>query len=367
MPDLFFYGTLRHVPLLDIVLGQTFDASNLTVDVLPDHAVYAAVEGPFPVLVPESEAEAEGVLVRGLDTADIGRLTFYEAGFDFKLEPKRLKSGTEALVFAPSNQWTPGDVWRFAEWEAQWAALSCEAAREVMAQFGKASPDDIARAFPRIRARAQSRVNAGQSRHGERTLQGQVDVLQNKQVYSGFYAMHEVRLRHQAFKGGIGPVIDRGVFVASDAALVLPYDPETDRVLVVEQFRVGPLTRGDRTVWHMEPVAGLIDPGETPEETARREALEEAGLEMQALHAVSEGYSSPGGSTDFHYLYVGICELPQEGTRIGGVADEGEDIRAHVLPFDLVMSWAESQRISNGPLALAIYWLAHHRARLRSL
>ncbi|MCB2157335.1 MAG: NUDIX domain-containing protein, partial [Rhodobacteraceae bacterium] len=45
-----------------------------------------------------------------------------------------------------------------------------------------------------------------------------------------------------------------------------------DRVLLIEQFRMGPYARGDAEPWLIEAIAGRVDPGETPEDAARREA-----------------------------------------------------------------------------------------------
>ena len=132
----------------------------------------------------------------------------------------------------------------------------------------------------------------------------------------------------------------------------------SDRVLLVEQVRTGPIARGDASLWQLEPVAGLIDPGETPETTAYREAEEEAGLTLTSLVPIAETYSSPGGSADFLYLFIGLCALPDVTSRLGGLATEGEDIRSHIFAFETVLDMAERMVLANLPLTMAIYWLA---------
>lgn len=366
MSDLFVYGTLRHVPLLESVLGKTVGPARSQPDSLPDHSVLISDNGLCPWLSPDQGRDACGDLVRDLNADDLDRLSFYAAVFSYDLLALSLSSGAKAQGFGLNAPAATGALWSFDDWKAQWAELACETAREIMDHFGQTAPDAVAKRLDRIRTRAWSRVLAKTSKHGAGVLAGDIQIAHRNRAYSGFYALDDLRLRHQAFAGGMGQSIDRAVFVPSDAALVLPYDPVTDRVLLVEQFRVGPLARGDKTVWQMEPVAGLIDPGEAPETTARREAMEEAGLELAELLPVAESYTSPGGSSDFQYLYIGLCSLPHQTTRIGGVADEGEDIRAHVFPFSDLLTWAETQTLANTPLALATYWLAHHRTRLRS-
>jgi nudix-type nucleoside diphosphatase (YffH/AdpP family) len=158
----------------------------------------------------------------------------------------------------------------------------------------------------------------------------------------------------------------REVFVATDAALVLPYDPVTDRVLLVEQFRMGPYGRGDTRPWMLEPVAGRMDAGETPEQTARRECLEEAGLELRALEMISSHYCTPGYSTEYFHLFLGLCDLPAETVGQGGLASEQEDIRTHIIGYDRAMALVASGEANNGPLILGLLWLERERARLRA-
>ena len=366
MKNLFFYGTLRHIPLLETVIARAGDFLDVAQAVLPGHAVLAAQEGPFPVLVSETSAEAQGIVVRNLSDEDIARLNFYEAGFDYDLQRLTLANGEAAEVYVPTpGVWKTDGPWNIDAWVRDWADMSVAAAHEVMDGFGTLTPNDIAARFPRVRARAWSNVLAQSSRHGAGVLRGQVEILERKRAYTNFFALDEITLRHETFDGAISEPLERAVFVSSDASIVLPYDPLRDRVLLVEQVRLGPVGRRDPVMWQMEPVAGLIDPGETPEAAAHREAWEEAALSFSALEAVGECYASPGAATDFFHLFVGLCELPDMVQRIGGEAGEGENIRSHILPFDDLLALAEDRRTANAPLTLLTYWLAHHRARLR--
>ena len=252
------------------------------------------------------------------------------------------------------------------EWQANWADLSCIAAREVMSYHGTRSRDEVARMFPMIRARAQSQLNAARSRHGTHTFTGRTEVITRIRSYAKFFAMDDIQLRHEKFDGTMSDVLDRGVFIAADAAIVMPYDPVRDTVLLVEQIRMGPLARGDRTNWQLEPIAGRIDPGETAQIAARREASEEAGVVLTGLEQVAEVYASPGNSTEFHYIFVGLADLSARDTSAGGLDSEDEDIRSHIIGFDDLMALVEGLGAANAPLVLAAFWLARHRDRLRS-
>lgn len=367
MRDLFFYGTLRHLPLLEIVMGAAASALDLRQAVLPDHAVLAVQEGPFPMIRAQQGANAKGLLLRGLTDEQITRLDFYEGSFAYDLRVVTLEDGQQAEVYFPQpGQWTAQDPWSLADWEADWAAISCHAAREVMGYLGVRDRDAVARMFPMIRARAASRVNAAASRHGAGTMQGRIEVAAQERAYSRFFALDDIRLRHERFDGAMSGLLDRAVFIAADAAILLPYDPVRDRVLLVEQMRMGPFARGDRACWQLEPIAGRVDAGETPLQAARREAREEAGLTLGEIETVAEVYASPGNSTEFYYIFCGLADLPDSITGVGGLETEDEDIRSHTLSFDALMALVEGQGAANAPLVLAAFWLARHRDRLRA-
>ncbi|MGJ8545492.1 MAG: NUDIX domain-containing protein [Sulfitobacter sp.] len=366
MRNLFFYGTLRHLPLLELVLGRGLDHIKQSPAVLGDYAALSVAEGPFPALTAQSGARAEGVFVEGLDARDIARLDFYEGSFAYDLIETRLEGGQMAEVYLPQpGRWQLRDAWSLAAWEAEWAALSVEAAREVMGYFGVKSRAQVDAMFPMIRARAASKLNAANSRHGAGLLGGEVQVQSHNRAYADYFMFDEYQLRHSKFDGSLSDVLDRGVFVTVDVAIVLPYDPVRDRVLLVEQFRIGPWRRGDKP-WQLEPIAGRLDPGEAPDDCARREAQEEAGISIGALEKIAECYPSPGTSTEFYHMYVGICDLPDEVAGLGGLPAEYEDIRSHLLSFEALMAMNAGCAVANAPLVTASYWLSHHRNRLRS-
>jgi nudix-type nucleoside diphosphatase (YffH/AdpP family) len=365
--NLFFYGTLRHVPLLETVLGESASEIDFTPMALPDFKVSAVAEGPFPMIEQSPGDEAPGLLVRGLTEAQIARLDYYEGGFAYDLVLAPLGDGQEAEVYLPQpGLWTPDGPWDLEQWAETWGALSCHAAWEVMQLMGRQSREEVAKIFSRIRARAQAQVNAASARHGEGVTQGRIELAERQRIHAGFYALDHLRLAFERFDGSLSEQVDRLVFIGSDAAIVLPYDPRRDRVLLIEQIRMGPLARGDGGLWMLEPIAGNVDPGEHPETTARREALEEAGLKIDRLEPIAEVYASPGNATEFFYIYLAPTDLPDEITGLGGEESEHEDIRSRLVPFEELIAMADRMAFGNAPLVLAVNWLARHRDRLRS-
>lgn len=194
--------------------------------------------------------------------------------------------------------------------------------------------------------------------------QADVQVLKRQTCFQGFYRLDRLTLQHRQFRGGLGPVLTRELFVRPDAVCVLPYDPVQDAVVLVEQFRVGALQKSTNP-WLLEVVAGLIEPGEQPEQVAYREAQEEAGLTLTALWPVCSYYPSPGGSDERVHLFIGRCDSSQaEG--VHGLPSEGEDIRVQVYSRIAALTALSQGSIDNAATLLSLQWLALHQAQLVS-
>ena len=152
---------------------------------------------------------------------------------------------------------------------------------------------------------------------------------------------------------------------------VLLYDPDTQQVALVEQFRVGVFAsdiavQANTSPWILEPVAGLIDKDEEPAEVAEREALEEADAIVQQLELIGEYYSSPGASNEFFTLFAGKADLSQAGG-IHGLDDEGEDIKVHVFSLDTLWQMLDEHAFNCAHTLIAVQWLQRHHQRLRTL
>jgi len=193
----------------------------------------------------------------------------------------------------------------------------------------------------------------------------EVEIIQRENCFKGFYRLDRVHLRHELFAGGMSKTISREVFVRHDAVCALPYDPIRDELVLIEQFRVGPLGKASNP-WLIEMVAGLIDKDEVPEEVARREAVEEAGLEFTELWPIIQYFPSPGGSDEFVHLYLGRCDSRGAGG-LHGLEEEGEDIRVRVWPFAEALQALHEGKIINGAAIIAIQWLALHRDEVRGV
>ena len=247
------------------------------------------------------------------------------------------------------------------------ADCPAELAEDIMALHGILPPEAVAARLGSmaVRAMSRARVVSAPTEVRHRAGAGDVVVAGQRLAYAKFFAVEEYDVAWRRFDGAMSAAVTRAAFLSGDAVTVLPYDPARDLVLVVEQFRAGPLARGDAQCWQIEAVAGRVDPGETPEAAARREAVEEAGLELRDLIEIARYYPSPGAVSEYLYSYVALVDLPDGVTGVFGVAEEAEDIRTHLLPFERLMELVASGEIENAPLILTALWLQRERGRIR--
>lgn len=372
MSDIFVFGSLADLSLLEIVLGRGLDDLNNVPARLRDHGVFTGPDEGFVRLHPKNGQTVSGLLLRGLGQVETARLTYFAAVFgnDPKVVTLFLADGTAVpgQVFSPQE--TPdrepiGQAWLSAEWVEKWRAMAVRVAIEIMTSFGQLDARQVTSRLPGIRIRAAAWVAAQARPVAEsRDLARDIVVHAHHYPYSNFFAAQEMDLQYRRYDGTLSPVLNRGAQVLGQAVVVLPYDPVHDTVLMVEQFRAPVFIGGDRAPWVWQPVAGLIDPGETPQNTAFRETMEEAGVHLRHLESVASVYSSPGISSEFVHIFVGLADLSDVPER-GGLVEEGEDIRSQIIGYDALMDGIDRGTFRDMPLVTTALWLARHRDRLR--
>jgi ADP-ribose pyrophosphatase len=189
------------------------------------------------------------------------------------------------------------------------------------------------------------------------------EIIDKEIVYPGFFRMEKYRLRHTLFAGGWSTEISRELFMRGSCVAVLLYDPNTDKVVLIEQIRAGALLIPERA-WLVEIVAGAIEEGETAEEVAYRESMEEAGCEIQDLMVISEFYTTPGCSSERITLFCGKVDSTQVGG-IYGLDHEDEDILVTTVDFDEAYQMVENGAIESAIPIIAIQWLALNKHKLK--
>lgn len=304
----------------------------------------------------------EGMLIDPADTVRDRLLWFMGAEF----QPISVETAT-----GPRNACGPAKATaHLAELAATPHSVAIEATREAIAHHGSASPARIRKLWPGIMIRAHMRTRAKAMRipapqlgHGFGS--DDVEVLEIRRPWTGYFALEEHVLRHRLFDGGWSAPVTRATFVTGDAATVLPYDPRTDRVLLIEQFRPAMFVRGDPNPWGIEAVAGRLDQETDPEDCARREAREEAGLVLGRMEMIADYYTSPGFAAERVVSFIAEADLGAEGG-LHGNPGEHEDIRAFTLGLDDALAGIASAEIDDAPAILSLFWLQQNRARLRA-
>jgi ADP-ribose pyrophosphatase len=139
-----------------------------------------------------------------------------------------------------------------------------------------------------------------------------------------------------------GQTADREVVLHRGAVALLPM-VDSDHVCLVKNYRY----TVDRTLW--EVPAGTIDPGESPEETARRELTEETGYVAGRIKELGSWLVSPGVFTERMYLY--LCEELQPGPT---AHQPDERLEPVVVTWDEAVRMVEDGRIEDAKSMLAI-------------
>jgi len=194
--------------------------------------------------------------------------------------------------------------------------------------------------------------------------QHDIDVIERQTVYQGYFRIDRYRLRHKLFRGGWSETVMREVFERGHSVAVLLFDPVADALVLIEQFRAGAFAAG-LGPWMVECVAGIIGERETPDQVARREAVEETGCELGRIEAIGKFIYSPGACSEICRLFIGEIDSTR-AAGIHGLAEEHEDIMTHIVPVQTAFAWLDASTIDNAALLISLLWLARHHQRLRS-
>ncbi|WP_299268931.1 ADP-ribose diphosphatase [uncultured Psychrosphaera sp.] len=189
-----------------------------------------------------------------------------------------------------------------------------------------------------------------------------VEIKSVEPVYKGFFKINQFKFTHALFNGGQSTIVSREIFERGHAVAVLPYDPVENKVVLIEQIRIGALAT-KQSPWLLEVVAGMIDKPEDTSQVAIREAQEEAGLTINKLIPILDYLSSPGGTTERVYLYLGIVDC-KDAAGIFGLDEEQEDIKAHVFDYNEAIDLLNTGELDNAATVICMQWLALNKSKL---
>ena len=159
-------------------------------------------------------------------------------------------------------------------------------------------------------------------------------VLENRDVkYHNFITVSECKIAY-THSDGDRREMERVIHDHGHAVAVLPVDRERRVALMVRQLRAGAVANNEPDPMLLEPAAGLIDEGETPQQAVLREAHEELGFNIKDLMHVSTLYTSPGAVTEKVHTYLASYSLTDRVHEGGGLVHEDEDIIVEEIALD---------------------------------
>lgn len=183
-----------------------------------------------------------------------------------------------------------------------------------------------------------------------------VSIEQKRYILEDVFKVEEARLRFEKFNGEMSDEIRRISLERGDSVAVIIFNLTTNKLILINQFRY-PTYKNDQG-WLIEAIAGIVDPNETPEQSARREVQEEVGLNISTLEYISTFYPSPGGSSErIHLYYSEVSGENAKYKKTGGLVSEGEDIKAEELSLQEALGKIKSGEIMDAKTIIGIYWL----------
>ena len=185
-------------------------------------------------------------------------------------------------------------------------------------------------------------------------MKNEVKILSKKNLYTGFYKLTELTLKHKKHNGKWSKSIKREIFSGAHVATVLPYDPKKKKIVLINQFRAGVINQNINPII-TEIVAGFISKNEIPVKAAMRECEEETGCKVINIKKMFSYFPSPGCSESYYHLY--FAEVDSfDGIRITGQTDENEDILAKSYTVTEVKKLLMENNILNGLTLIALQW-----------
>jgi len=191
------------------------------------------------------------------------------------------------------------------------------------------------------------------------------EIIHRESLFQGYFRVDRFHIRQEIENGNWSDVFSREVFEgAPKASAVLLFDPKQDKIVMVEEFRAGPMAAGDDP-FLTQLVTGMIGVDEEPEAAARREAAEEAGCIVTDLVRIAAYYPSPGTLSEHTTLFIGRTRAPEDGA-VHGVATENEYIRTVVMDAPKAISLLYTGKLRDAHSIMALQWFALRHTEIRS-
>lgn len=180
---------------------------------------------------------------------------------------------------------------------------------------------------------------------------------QTERLLDDFFKVDVYRGQYERYDGTMSDPQRLLVFERGDSVAALLFDPLHKEVILVEQFRLPTLKKGQLHGWLLEPAAGMLKDDETREQCAVREIREETGYQVSSLVPISTFFLSPGGSSERIHLFYAEVRRTQQVEAGGGKTVDGENVDVVRMPVAEFFSRLRNREFEDAKLIVAGYWL----------
>lgn len=184
------------------------------------------------------------------------------------------------------------------------------------------------------------------------------DIKINEEIilHKGFCTLISYKLNQRYFNGAWSHIYTRECISREDVVASILYDPILKKIILIEQFRIGALSRHLNTPWLIEVVAGIKNSFENTKIAVKREIYEETGLKVKKLFLINEYFSTPGYSTEKITLFCSIVDS-NKIKKFGGLKQENEDIKVHSVSIHDAFAMLRNGIINNATTIISLMWL----------
>ncbi len=163
-------------------------------------------------------------------------------------------------------------------------------------------------------------------------------LVESKEIFKG----EVLKLKVDTIELESGRRTEREVISHRGAVGLIPVD-ENGKITLVKQYRHA------TGKYLIEIPAGKLDEGEEPLDCARRELMEEVGVEAKTVDELARFYTTPGYSDEFFYLYIAL------DLKKGTPSQPEEEITGHIeVTFDEAVKMIKSGEIEDGKTIAAV-------------
>lgn len=180
-------------------------------------------------------------------------------------------------------------------------------------------------------------------------------------LFDGWNAFHRVTVKLIDAQGHAS-VVTHSVEAHGEGVAILPYDPVKGVTLLVRQMRTPvAFAYGDGTTLEV-PCGGRGN--DEPAHAARRELMEEVGIDAPHLELIGAGFPMPGVSTELTHLYLAEYSETDRKRRGGGVHEDGEQIDVVEMPLHDLERAIQDGRVRDLKAITLLYALKNRRPDL---